>query len=132
MSKKKIIIITFAIIILLLLCFVGYFIYIMDAIFKIPINQTKDYNSIYVNNAIILSDYRIFEDIPDEYNALNQIDYQERQKISEYMKNNNLILCDGEQEFKRNNGKFEELINSFKFQSIDDWNHTGGSAYESR
>ena len=76
---------------------------------------------IYISNSEIKSDYTIFIDVPEEYSALEQIDITLRNQISEYMKENNLILSNGEQTFcRRSFADFDELIDDFNFTKIQD------------
>ncbi len=100
---------------LICLCFTAYTIFTLYRISNIPIHQTKDYNSIYVDNAKVLADYRIFENVPKEYSALEQISAEEREKLAKYMRENDFVLSDGEQEFDRIHDKFEINVSSFKF-----------------
>ena len=103
---------------LLFLCTTTYVLRCFYVLYKTPVRvrQTKDYNSIYVDNTEISADYRVFIDIPEKYGALEQIDPVVRQKIADYMKENNLMLSDGEQEFyMMPDGEFDELIGNFKF-----------------
>ena len=88
----------------------------------IPIRQTKDYNTIIINNKLNLADYKIFLEIPKEYDAIDQIDPNTRLKLSNYMKENSLILKDGVQTFNRHNADFNELILDFKFETIQEKN----------
>ena len=55
----------------------------------------------------------------DKYSQLLQISDEMRNKVSEYMRQNNLKLKSGKQEFIRNNPTFEELVNDgFIFEKI--------------
>lgn len=86
---------------------------------NITIRQTKDYAVIYVDPKDCV-DFRMFLNPTEKYKALRQINSELRVKVAGYMKDNNLKLAAGKQEFVRNNPTFEELIeNGFKFQQIN-------------
>ena len=85
---------------------------------NIPVRQTKDYNSIFIDNNSIEANYEIFLFPPQEYSAIEQIEYSIRERIAHYMKINNLVLADGVQTFNRHNANYDELIREFDFEKI--------------
>lgn len=88
------------------------------------IKTTKDYSQIVVKENDI-ADYSIFIDIPEQYEALKQIEEPIRKTISLYMQSNNLKLSEGTHEFTRINGKLDEYINEeFRFEEITNRSET--------
>lgn len=86
---------------------------------NITIRQTKDYDVIYVGSEDIV-DAKVMISPPEKYSQLLQIDENMRKKVANYMKENNLKLKSGKQEFIRNNPTFDELIkNGFEFEAIE-------------
>ena len=82
------------------------------------IKTTKDYSQIVVKENDI-ADYSIFIDIPEQYEALKQIEEPIRKTISLYMQSNNLKLSEGTHEFTRINGSLDDYINKeFRFEEI--------------
>ena len=82
------------------------------------IKTTKDYSQIVVEENDV-ADYKIFIDVPEKYDALEQIEEPIRKTISLYMQANNLKLSVGEHEFTRINGSLDEYINEeFQFEEI--------------
>ena len=78
----------------------------------------KNYYSFIVEQGDIV-DYSVFMRPFGEYHKLNAIDYETREKIAQYMRNNNLKLSEGEQYFDRLDYTYEELINHyFRFEKI--------------
>ena len=83
------------------------------------IKTTKDYSKIVVEENDVV-DYKIFIDIPEKYDALEQIDEPIRKTISLYMQANNLKLSEGTHEFTRIGGSLDEYLNEeFQFEKID-------------
>ena len=83
--------------------------------------QTKDWGEIDVDDEF---DYNDMLNPPEKYSQLEQIDKELRADVSEYMKENNLCLKRGEQDFVRVNPTYEWLINDtdgygFVFENIE-------------
>lgn len=82
--------------------------------------------NLYIGVTILLdyvnvADYTIFIDPKGKYETLNQIDFEIRKEIANYMQSNNLKLKAGEQQFNRINATYNELITEdFKFIKIND------------
>ena len=107
---------------ILLLIFILFFGFIIIMYFKldsIKIRQTKDYNSIIVDNGE-LADYRVFVYCNGKYEALKQLGIERRAEVANYMYDNHLKLKEGLHDFIRINPTFEELIDdNFKFEPIN-------------
>ena len=88
---------------------------------EIEIRTTKDYNSIYVDD---IFDYNTIMNPPQKYEAINQIDFEMRNKLSVYMQENNYRLKFGEQTFIRINPSFKELKNCFRFEKNEQTHNT--------
>ncbi|MBQ6846496.1 MAG: hypothetical protein IJO61_05135 [Oscillospiraceae bacterium] len=83
--------------------------------------QTKDWDEIYVDDQF---DYNDMMNPPEKYSQLEQIDKELRADVSKYMKENNLCLKRGKQDFVRINPSYEWLINDtdgygFVFENIE-------------
>lgn len=86
----------------------------------IIVRDTKDFSRIYVKDEF---DYKMMVYPPEEYSALLQIDISMRKRVASYMKENNLRLKMGEQEFVRNEPTIDELIDDeygFAFEKIEE------------
>lgn len=83
------------------------------------IKTTKDYSQIVIDENDV-ADHKVFTEVPEKYDALNQIDEKTRKTISLYMQANGLKLAEGVQKFSRNNGSLDEYINKeFRFVPIE-------------
>lgn len=112
----KFLVIFLIVVLMLFLCYSLILFYQLD---KINVRQTKDYNSFVVEKGEF-ADYRVFVYCNDKYQTLKQIGLEMRTEVANYMFLNNLKLCEGEQEFIRNEPTFNELINdNFKFEKIE-------------
>ena len=56
---------------------------------------------------------------PEKYSQLLQIPLATREEVAEYMKKNNYKLKCQKQKFVRNNPTYEELIDGFEFEKIN-------------
>lgn len=84
-----------------------------------PIRQTKDYNSIYIEEWYEFTADDMISP-PERFNALLQIDEELRAQVAKYMLDHNYKLKSGNQEFIRINPTFEELVeNCFIFEVIE-------------
>ena len=83
-------------------------IFLFHELCNLEIRQSKDYAKIYVDDEF---GYELMLEPPEKYRALNQINTIMRKKVADYMKENNLKLKKGTQEFIRTNPTFDELIN---------------------
>lgn len=106
-------------IIIIFLALLFYTIYLIHYANNTQVKMDKHYNKIFIENSEVV-DYKIFRTPTDKYSVLKQIDSNVRLKISNYMEINNLKLAEGEHQFNRLNGTYEELIlHDFKFTEID-------------
>lgn len=100
---------------------VGIYIIITASLYSyldtIPILATKDFASIYVEENELV-DYDIFLHPSEKFSSLNKIDLEIREKIADYMVDNNYKLKSGEHKFMWNNSSFEELIDDFEFEKM--------------
>lgn len=85
--------------------------------------EIKMIGKTYVDFVVLLGeviDYKDFIVINDRTSQLEQIDEDIRQKISNYMKDNNLKLKEGHHYFNRIDGTYDEYINdNFKFEKLE-------------
>ncbi len=84
---------------------------------QVPVRAVKDYATIEITPNDT-ADYMVFLHPSGKYRRLLELDDDVRYQIAEYMKENNLVLQVGEQEFcALLDATFEELINQdFKFE----------------
>lgn len=93
----------------------GVLVYRLD---NLSIRQTKDYAIIYVDEDDVIDSNAMISP-PEKYSQLLQIDINTREKVAEYMQENNFKLKSGKQDFIRNNPSVDELINGgFEFEEI--------------
>lgn len=108
-------------IILIIICLITtYFLLIFYELSTTIVRDTKDFSRIYVQDDF---DYKMMVYPPEEYSALLQIDISTRKRVASYMKDNNLKLKMGEQEFVRNEPTIDELIDSeygFVFEKMEE------------
>lgn len=93
----------------------GVLVYRLD---NLSIRQTKDYAIMYVDEDDVIDSNAMISP-PEKYSQLLQIDINTREKVAEYMQENNFKLKSGKQDFIRNNPSVDELINGgFEFEEI--------------
>ena len=116
-KKRRILVVAIIVVAVVVACVIGAMLYELNTV---QIRQTKDFASMYVDeHDRIDADAMITP--PEKYSQLLQIDLEMRTRVAEYMKQNNLKLKCGKQEFVRINPTFEELIGEefgFKFEPI--------------
>lgn len=97
--------------------FIIFIIMLYNMFSKIQVRQTKDYNSIIIEDDE-LADYRIFIYCDGKYNVFRQIGIEKRTEIANFMFFNNLRIKSGTYEFIRINPSLDELLNNFEFEEI--------------
>lgn len=108
----------FKIVIVIIIILIIYLSWIFYLMCTTQVRDTKDFSQIYVEDYF---DYTFMINPPKKYDALEQIDKEMRIQVSEYMKENNLKLKEGKQEFVRNNPTFKELVeDGFLFEKIEE------------
>lgn len=85
--------------------------------FSMPTRTTKDFAYIEIEEGYIF-DYNDMLDPPEEYDMLLNIEQSLRDKVAEYMRENNYRLKCGKQKFIINRPTYKELLDCFEFDVI--------------
>ena len=118
MRVLKIIRNIFLILLALILVAGGVLFYMLS---QVPVRAVKDYATIEITPDDT-ADYMVFLHPSGKYRRLLELDDDVRYQIADYMKENNLVLQVGEQEFcALLDATFEELVTEcFKFEKKTD------------
>ena len=105
----------------IIVCFiilVGYILYGINELFKIEVEFSKFYNTMYVEAGDIV-DCKEMRKPSEKYSVLGQIRGDVRYKFADYMEKNNLKLSEGKQKvYRMYDVTLEKLIEVFKTEKI--------------